>query len=240
MRPVIGITGNLDSSEELVQLKSYYIKSINSAGGTALVLPPTRDDTIMGDYLSICQGLVISGGGDIDPHYWGESPAIGLGDISPLRDSFELALAAKVRAVKRPVLGICRGCQVLNVAAGGSVIQDIVSPISHMQNAPRWYPFHDIVIDKYSCLAAIVGSQAIRVNSFHHQAVGQPGSGIRITACALDGTIEAIEDGDHPFYIGVQWHPECMNDQASGLLFSALIKVCQNHGPGMDTLNTGG
>jgi putative glutamine amidotransferase len=225
MRPIIGITGNFDSDEDCFLLKSYYVESVNRAGGTAMILPPVQDDDILECYISLCQGFVLSGGGDIDPIFWGETPTPGLGEVSPLRDSFEFNLARRIITLKIPVLGICRGCQVLNVAAGGSIIQDITSDICHNQNAPRSYPFHAIFIEKQSRLASIIESESISVNSFHHQAVAQPGSQIKISACAPDGTIEAIEAVGHPFCIGVQWHPECLLDLPSRHLFNALVNA---------------
>ncbi|MEN6328352.1 MAG: gamma-glutamyl-gamma-aminobutyrate hydrolase family protein [Syntrophomonas sp.] len=225
MRPLIGITGNFDADEDAVLLKGYYVESVNRAGGVAMVLPPVRDDNIINNYLSVCQGFVLSGGGDIDPVYWGENPAVELGEVNPLRDFFELSLTRKIITANLPVLGICRGCQVLNVAAGGSIVQNITSDISHDQNAPRSYPFHAIFIEKHSLLASITQSESIPVNSFHHQAVHKPGYRMQISACAPDGTIEAIEAAGHPFCIGVQWHPECMLDMVSKRLFNALVNA---------------
>lgn len=225
MRPIIGITGNFDSNEDSFLLKSYYVESVNRAGGTAMILPPVQDDDILECYISVCQGFLLSGGGDIDPIYWGETPTIGLGEVCPQRDSFELNLTRKAINMKIPILGICRGCQVLNVALGGSIIQDIESDMCHEQNAPRSYPFHGIFIEKQSRLAFIIESESIQVNSFHHQAVDQPGPNVKISACAADGTAEAIEAAEHPFCIGVQWHPECLSDTASRQLFNALVNA---------------
>lgn len=224
MRPIIGITGNYDYEADYYWLKRYYVASINKAGGTAIILPPVDDEGILNHYMNICNGFLFSGGGDMDPYYWGEMPDWSLGEINPLRDSFEYKLFQKVLGSSLPILGICRGCQVLNVAMGGSLIQDINSKLSHQQKAPRNYTFHAIVIEQESILAKIVKANSIRVNSFHHQAIKRLGSGLKISAAAPDGTIEAVESMNHPFVIGVQWHPECLTDKYSYFLFKALVE----------------
>ncbi|MDD3363987.1 MAG: gamma-glutamyl-gamma-aminobutyrate hydrolase family protein [Syntrophomonas sp.] len=227
MRPVIGITGNYQAENNSFCLKDYYVTSISDAGGIAVILPCTADGGLIEDYLSICQGLLFSGGGDLDPVYWGEFPEQDLGEIEPLRDGFELSLARKAFLSHKAVLGICRGCQVLNVAMGGSLVQDINGLMSHGQKAPRSYPIHDIFIEQNSQLHSIMSSERIRVNSFHHQAVKELGRGLSITAMAADGTVEAIESREHPFYVGVQWHPECLRDEFSACLFAALTAASQ-------------
>jgi putative glutamine amidotransferase len=227
MRSVIGITGNYDGEESSFWVRDYYVRSLETAGATALVLPPTQETDIVNDYLEICDGLLFSGGGDVDPVHWGENARRRLGQINPLRDAFELELARQALTADVPVLGICRGCQVLNVAAGGSLLQDIQSHLLHDQNAPRDYPIHAIVVEKGSLLQKVLHSQEIRVNSFHHQAVKDPGRGFKISAWAPDGVIEAIESSKHRWVLGVQWHPECMPDEFSQRLFGALVKASQ-------------
>lgn len=222
MKPIIGITGSCQPENHTFVYKDYYVSAITDAGGVAVLLPATMDEGLIEDYLGICQGFVFSGGGDLDPVYWGEYPQTRCGEIDPVRDRFEIGLARKAMALPKAVLGICRGCQILNVAAGGSLEQDIISWMGHTQKAPRNHPFHDIFIEKGSRLGAIIGDEHIRVNSFHHQAVKRPGHGMHITALANDGTAEGIESSEYPFYIGVQWHPECLGDESSARLFTAL------------------
>lgn len=223
MKPIIGITGNCQRENNTMVYKDFYVNAINQAGGIAVLLPTTRDESMVADYLGICQGLLFSGGGDFDPVWWNESTFPVSGEINPLRDHFEMILAKKALAAGKPVLGICRGCQLLNIAAGGSLWQDIPSLLSHDQKAPRDYAFHDILIESGSQLHQIMHDDKIRVNSFHHQAVKQTGPGLFTTAMAPDGTVEAIESRAHSFLIGVQWHPECMTDIYSARLFRALI-----------------
>jgi putative glutamine amidotransferase len=227
MRSIIGITGNYDREERSFWVRDYYVQSLEEVGVTALVLPPTQETDIINNYLQICDGLLFSGGGDVDPVHWGENARLGLGQINPLRDAFELELARQALKADVPVLGICRGCQVLNVAAGGSLLQDIQSHLLHDQNAPRDYPIHAIVVEKGSLLQKVLDCQEIRVNSFHHQAVKDPGRGFKICARAPDGVIEAIESTKHHWVLGVQWHPECMTDEFSQRLFYALAKASQ-------------
>jgi len=200
------------------------VDALLRAGATAILLPPVEDMDILEEYLKLCNGYLFPGGGDVDPFYWGALPQKGLGEINPRRDFFELKLAEKVLERKLPALGICRGCQVLNVAAGGTIMQDISSPLPHEQQAPRNYPFHDIVVQPGTRLAQILEPE-IRVNSFHHQAVERLGRGMVVSALAPDGIIEAIESVESPFILGVQWHPECMRDHASDQLFKALVQA---------------
>lgn len=231
MRPIIGITGSCQPENNAFMFKDFYVSSVANAGGIAVLLPSTMDEGLIEEYFGICQGFIFSGGGDLDPVYWGEYPQPRCGEIDPVRDRFEIRLARKALEYPKAVLGICRGCQILNVAAGGSLVQDIISPMGHTQKAPRNHPFHDIFIEKGSRLEAIIGDEHIRVNSFHHQAVKRPGRGLHITARADDGTVEAIESGAYPFYIGVQWHPECLGDENSARLFTALTAAALGKSP---------
>jgi putative glutamine amidotransferase len=221
---IIGITANYDEGEKNYYLRDAYVSAIQKAGGTALILPPSEDDALIDSYMGICRGFILSGGGDIDPFHWGEMPEWALGEINPLRDHFELALARKILEKNLPLLGICRGCQLLNVAAGGTLMQDIDSCLSHEQKAPRSYPFHAIFIKKGSLLSRIVNKRQIRVNSFHHQAVKKTAACLRVSACASDGTVEAIE-ALQGFALGVQWHPEYLLEDHAHSLFRALVKA---------------
>lgn len=225
MRPIIGITANYCDAERTYGLREVYAWAVQKVGGTTVILPPVENREMVNDYLTLCDGFILSGGDDIDPGIWGHLPQDGLELISPLRDGFELSLAHGILEHKPVVLGICRGCQLLNVAGGGSLVQDLKSNLSHEQKAPKDYAFHDIFIDRTSCLAGILNSEAIRVNSFHHQAIDQPGRDMKIVACAADGTVEAIESRRGGFILGVQWHPEWLNDEYSDRLFRALVET---------------
>lgn len=224
MRPVIGIICGWNDDEQLYQLKSAYVRSIEKAGGIPILLPYLEEGSFT-RLADLCEGLLFSGGGDIDPVHWGAEAAPETRKIDPARDLFEIQLAGFAFNSGIPSLGICRGCQLLNAAAGGSLIQHIESSICHEQNAPRHHPIHDILVKEDSLLGKTVRSTALRVNSFHHQAVGEIAPGLLVSARSADGIIEGIESRAHPFWLGVQWHPECMRDDSSKRLFAGLIKA---------------
>jgi len=227
MKPIIGISCNEFEEEYCYSLKKYYVDSILEAGGLTVLLPPLSDYDLIEEYAELCAGILLTGGGDVDPYYFGEVAEKDLEEINPLRDFFEIKLADQAIQKKIPLLGICRGCQIINIAAGGSVIQHIQSNYCHNQKAPRNYPIHDIFIEKNSQLAAILNCDTIRVNSFHHQAVNKLGKDLVATARSADGIIEAIEKRSHPFCMGVQWHPECLQDTYSRALFKTFVKKAQ-------------
>ena len=224
MKPVIGITGNYNQADHLFCLRQYYVDSISQAGGIPLILPAFTQEDHCQDYFTLCDGLLFSGGGDADPYLFGQVARVGLGEVNPRRDSFEMQLAQIALTNGKPALGICRGCQILNIAAGGTIIQDLDSGYLHDQKAPRDYPIHDILIESNSYLASIMEADCIRVNSFHHQAVDRAGKTLKIAAYARDGVAEAVEGPAGSFYLGVQWHPECMYDQTARRLFFAFVE----------------
>ncbi|PKM90229.1 MAG: peptidase C26 [Firmicutes bacterium HGW-Firmicutes-12] len=225
---LVGITCGWRESEAKHLLHEEYVRAVYIAGGIP-VLIPTMEPSLVENYYQLFDGLIFSGGDDIDPHYFGEEPLRGLGETTPLRDSFELALAKLALEGNKPVLGICRGIQVLNIAAEGSVHQDLndKSNQQHRQKAPRWYPTHHIKVDGDSRLYRILGTNTLRVNSFHHQAINFVGSKLRAVSWSRDGLVEAVEIRDTSrFFIGVQWHPECSHskDEFSIRLFNSFIE----------------
>jgi len=235
LRPVIGVTCCYDTEANRYYLPRDYVMSIHAGGGIPLILPHygTNDASVI---INKIDGLILSGGGDIDPVLFCEEPRPETGSIDPDRDAFELDLAAKAMEAGKPVLGICRGIQVINVAAGGSVCQDITlavnHPYKHTQQAPRWHPTHGITVARKSRLFAILGVENLRVNSFHHQMVGRLAPGFMISARSGDGVIEAIEpETKTAFCIGVQFHPENMYKQHDVFLklFKALIAASSRY-----------
>lgn len=239
MRPRIGITSSIrDSSSSKPNLKERfsflsmsYVSSIVKAGGVPLILPAVME--LVDEFLEVIDGLLLSGGGDIDPRFYNERPSKWLKNVNPLRDLFEIELVKRAIKMKLPVLGICRGIQVLNVALGGTLIQDIKSEVksdvSHtLTRVPRNFRAHLVIIDPSSKLAQILGVEEIEVNSFHHQAVKRLGKGLRAVAHAPDGVIEAIESSDCNYVLGIQWHPECILDDIQLKLFKSLINVARN------------
>ncbi|WP_274362072.1 gamma-glutamyl-gamma-aminobutyrate hydrolase family protein [Paenibacillus thermotolerans] len=230
-KPVIGVTSSLIDDRITVHKSNIY--AISDAGGAAFVLPNSSDRSTVLQLASMMDGLLLTGGGDIDPDLFGEEPHPMLGEITPERDAFETAMIEEMLRLDKPILGLCRGCQMLNVAIGGDMYQDIYSQhegnlLQHKQNAPVRHGSHWIEIEEHSLLHRIMNERRIRVNSFHHQAVRNIGSGFTASAVSGDGIIEAIESKRHRFALGVQWHPEHMttSDPHSGKLFQAFVDAC--------------
>ncbi len=231
MKPLIGISCSFNQKDERFFLPEAYVEAVIKARGIPLILPGSGSIKAVAPYFRAIKGLLLAGGGDVDPGLFNEEPLPGLGEVTPDRDRFEIMLVKAAMHRKVPILGICRGIQVLNVACGGSVIQhipaEIEDPLKHSQSAPRWHSTHQVTINKESRLAGIMKCSSARVNSFHHQAVRSVAPGFEVTARSSDGVIEAIEHRDSPFVIGVQWHPECMvsRDRKSRLLFRAFVEA---------------
>ena len=230
-KPVIGITGNFgDKGCELAQ--GYY-QSVLKAGGIPLVIPAYEDMETLAATLERIDGLLLSGGADMNPLLMGEEPVPGLGGICPQRDKAELWLIRMAYNRQIPIMGICRGIQMLACALGGSVIQDLNSQykeeslIKHSQQLAREYASHTVRIEENSLLPEIIGETQLAVNSFHHQAVCETGPCLKVSARAKDGVIEAIESTEHKSVLGVQWHPECFilnGDNCMMPLFEWLVK----------------
>ena len=222
-RPVIGITGNY--GDLTCKLGEGYYKQVVAAGGVPLIIPPVADAAVLTSIMEKVDAVLLSGGADINPLYQGEDPIPQLGGINSERDLPELLLARMAFHRQLPMLGICRGIQTLAMALGGKVAQHISTNIKHSQDADRSEPTHSISIEKDSALYNIYSgnqSPTLYVNSFHHQAVSEPGEHFRVVAKANDGVIEAIENAEFKPILGVQWHPECMGE--SGLpLFRWLV-----------------
>ena len=231
-RPVIGITSWFDSGEARFWLKRNYARVVWKAGGVPFSLPHLSGMiTDLGEVIESIDGLLLAGGTDLDPNTFGQEPKFELNEIDPIRDELELGLAKLALEEGFPVLAICRGIQVLNVAAGGNLYQDLAQQrdnvLNHDQDAPRWHPTHEVEICRGSILHKIVGKDKIKVNSLHHQNVMNLGRDLEVTARSSDGLIEAIEHKEARFQLGVQWHPEAMSDrdESSYQIFSRLIEV---------------
>lgn len=227
-RPIIGITGNYDSGK-CTLLEGYY-RSVLEAGGTPLIIPSFDDTDALTSLLDHVDALILSGGGDINPLYLGEEPIPELGSINPARDWQELMLVRLAANRQIPILGICRGIQVMTAALGGKLYQDIYkqagATLKHSQDTDRHIATHSVRIASSSMLAKIFGSTNLHVNSFHHQAVQEAAPGFAVTAVSPDGLIEAVESTQHKSMLGVQWHPECMilgGDRSMMPLFEWLV-----------------
>lgn len=227
-RPIIAITGNY--GERGCELAPGYYESVLAAGGVPLVIPPsTRVDGLVA-LLDRVDGILFSGGADLNPLWVGEEPIPQLGGVNPVRDEQELLLVRLAADRQIPMLGICRGMQVMAAALGGRVYQDTASQrptdapllLKHSQQAPRDEATHHIYIEEGTTLHRLFGTR-LAVNSFHHQAVAEVGAGLRVSARAADGEIEAFESAERRSIMGVQWHPECMPLDSMRPLFAHLV-----------------
>jgi putative glutamine amidotransferase len=233
--PVIGITLDDEHGRPgLHVLRDDYIRSVEEAGAVPLVVPSCAPDhaPLVLDRLD---GLLLSGGVDVDPALFGEAPHPKLRRVDRRRDDLEIALIREALRRDLPILAICRGIQVLNVAAGGTLIQDLPSTradgAEHDCPEPRSRRVHRIETEAGTRLRQLLGAGAVPVNSFHHQAVDRLGEGLVASArCPEDGVIEGLEGRDGRFVVGVQWHPETFWNQQDSFqaLFDAQVRACRN------------
>ena len=231
-RPLIGITiGYSSQDREIFSLRDDYVRAVEKAGGLPLVLAPgtAEDAPSLLDHLD---GLLLTGGADVDPELYGEAPHESVSRVIPERDALEIALCREALRRDMPLLAICRGQQVLNVATGGTLVQDLPSQwkgaVNHDPEVERWSPAHDVRILPGTRLREILGEERVAVNSFHHQAVKEPGRGAVVSAYSEgDDVVEAIEVPGRRLAVGVQWHPEAFWDKDGRFqpLFEALVRA---------------
>ncbi len=237
-RPIVAVsaTSEVLRGAPRVRVNAAYTRAVELVGGVPLVVPPLRDPSAAEATLDRSDALILTGGEDVDPARFGAAPHPELGATHPERDATELALVRAARSRRTPTLAICRGIQLLNVALGGTLVQDIPSErpseIDHAPGAPRDERVHEISVEQGSRLAAALGSARIRANSSHHQAIDRLAPGLRATAHAPDGLIEGVEWGDDDWWVlGVQWHPEELvelSDRWDRQLFAALIRAARD------------
>ena len=228
--PVIGLTGNFRDGD--CTLAEGYYQSILKAGGVPFIIPCYDDTDALINTLDKLDGILLTGGADINPLFLGEEPIQELHGINPRRDRQELLLTHLAADRQIPILGICRGIQTMNAALGGPLYQDIHSQmegtrIKHDQNLDRCYASHTVAIEKDTLLHRLFKADTIAVNSFHHQAIKEPAPGFRVCARATDGVIEAMESTEYKSMLGVQWHPECFilkGDECMMPLFQWLVQ----------------
>lgn len=232
MRPLIGLTGYNVEPKEILRRRwagapKHYFEAIWKAGGTPMLIPNIPGAA--GEYVERCDGILLIGGGDIDPTTYTDDPVHKtVYGIDTERDDIEFAVYRAARERRAPILGVCRGIQVVNVAHGGTLYQDIAGEASHAQrhNNPDHSPvFHDVVVSEGSRLAAVMENRRVTTNSYHHQAVRTLGNELRATGATEDGLVEALEDTEYPFLLAVQWHPELLIDEYREhlALFEALV-----------------
>ncbi|MCO5202964.1 MAG: gamma-glutamyl-gamma-aminobutyrate hydrolase family protein [Chloroflexi bacterium] len=240
--PLVGVTAAtaFDSRGfERASLNLSYLRALEVAGAVPLVLTPGMGREQLEAALGRCSGLVLSGGGDVEPGRYGQPPHESIIGVSEARDELEFAAIETAERAGLPVLAICRGMQVLNVALGGTLLQDISSMVegalAHSVQEPCHGPAHGVEVAAGSRLAGIVGGGRVEVNSRHHQAVGRLGEGLVVTARTADGIIEAIEAPGARFVVGVQWHPEDMAGhpgigESADRLFAAFVDAARSNG----------
>jgi len=231
--PLIGVSTSITigSSPERAYVNSTYLHAVQQAGGVPVVLPPQLSEASLARLARGLDGLLLTGGGDIDPARFGEAPHPTLYDVAPSRDSLETAAIQAAMDRRLPILAICRGAQVLNVALGGSLFQDVGTEpgteIRHSQQEPRDQPSHKVKVAPGSLLAETLGADEVEVNSMHHQAVKAVGAGLAAVAWAPDQIVEGLELTDRSrFVLGVQWHPEELvgHSEPARRLFAALVR----------------
>jgi putative glutamine amidotransferase len=250
VRPLIGVTTSEVRRAERTQplpegeppqhemaLGMPYVRALARAGAIPVVLPPLETEALP-DLIASLAGVCLSGGPDLDPSAYGASPSPDLGPTEPGLDVFELEVARLADAAQLPIFGICRGCQALNVARGGTLHQHLPAvtdgSVDHRQTAPGWEETHAVRVDQESRLAGILGGVELRANSFHHQAVERLGSGLRAVAWAPDGTIEGIEAAGERLVLGVQWHAETLDRGGPHhRLFEALVAAAAGRRPAL-------
>lgn len=247
MAPVIGVTATLKEDVEqladrplgrFVRADLDYVEGVVHAGGVPVVLPPVGERRAAEAVIGGLDGLLLSGGSDLDPSYYDEKPLPELNVTLPERDEFEMALLGEALRRGIPIFGICRGLQVLNVALGGTLYQDLPSQLGrdilkHRQETPKWQATHEVEIHEGSWVGGITDSTSVKVNSYHHQAIKDLADGLRVSGRSTDGVIEAIESHDFSerWIIGVQWHAEAMRDAGAEHrnLFEAHVQAAERH-----------
>lgn len=231
MRPIVGITTYVTTAtygaweEETALVPADYVRVIERAGGRPLLIPPSDDG--LEETLDVLDGLILSGGSDLDPGTYGHEPHPETGGVHEERDRAELALLQGALERDLPLLAVCRGSQILNVGLGGDLVQHLPDLVGHDEHkhTPGEYADHDVTVEPGTRLAELLGDRA-PVKSHHHQGFGRLGKGLHEAARAHDGTLEALEDPSRRFTLGVLWHPEAGEDQR---LFEALVEEARRY-----------
>lgn len=229
-KPIILIFASRDGGNTFCKMQ--YTDALLKAGGIPLIVPMNTDKDSLKQLFDLADGFLFAGGVDMDPRIYGEEKINDTVEIDDIRDRLELSALSLVVPSDKPVLGICRGIQSVNVGFGGTLWQDIPSQyenaLVHSQKEPSDQPTHEVTIDKDTRLHGIIGADKIMTNSFHHQAVKVPGKGLKIVARASDGMTEALESESERYVLLIQWHPECTaaKDPVSQAIFNDFVKNC--------------
>lgn len=239
-RPVIGLTTSRFNSSKgipMVGTTQPYVEAVLEAGGLPILIPTGLDNERAAALAATLDGILFTGGGDVDVRRYNGQAHNRVGGVDSHRDELEIVLAQAAAASSQPFLGICRGAQVVNVALGGTLYSDIADQFSQSivhntdETLTRKYLAHEVAVQQDTRLAAILGTTPVRVNSLHHQAVQNPGAGLKVSGLAPDGLVESLELDGHPFGILVQWHPEWLtNQEPMRRLFKAFIEAAGSNG----------
>ncbi|MCJ1906963.1 gamma-glutamyl-gamma-aminobutyrate hydrolase family protein [Planococcus ruber] len=232
-KPVIGITARVEK-DQMYTLDPVYGQAILQAGGLPLIVPIVDEE----DIPLLCErldGLIVTGGGDINPTLYGEEPHIRLGAVYPGSDQYEKELILNFLELDKPFIGMCRGMQMLNVSLGGTIYQDLEAQYEgtlyqHKQMAMRTHRTHSVTLEDDSRLIKIMEEKTFNVNSFHHQGIKDVSDKLKVAGRAADGLVEALESENHQFVMGIQWHPEefaLQGDEASKKIFERFVKECR-------------
>lgn len=240
MKPIIGIVPSVEGEAREYVLNMVDVEAIKAMGGIPILLSYVEKEEEITQLVQIIDGLYLVGGNDIDPSYFNEDPHPELGEVNPTRDAFEMLILRGFLTRNKPVLGVCKGSQMINVVLGGNLYQDIYSQvrnplIQHHQKSPTTHASHTIDLVEGTKLCNIVGQSRIKVNSRHHQAIRNVGTDIIVSSRSNDGIIESIESTKHDFVIGVQWHPENLlvaKDHSSKRIYQSFIEACKDRKKG--------
>lgn len=234
-KPFIALTPYYNIEKEEPYMRPAYLKAVRAAGGIPVILPAELDEAELRQILEQTDGVLFTGGPDIHPFHFGEETQRFCGNVSVKRDAMELMLLKLAMEMKKPILGICRGIQLLNIALGGDIYQDIPSqfqeefPIAHTQPFGYEIPSHTVNVVQGTLLAKLVQTDVLKVNSMHHQAVRNVAPGLTVSGHAPGGLVEAIELPGYPFLLGVQWHPEYLweADEAIMRIFKGFVDAAR-------------
>ena len=231
---IIAVTQNVNE-DGTTDILPAYLDALINVGAEVKLVPYTNSRKELYDIIEICDGVCFTGGVDVDPERYGEEKTTACGPTCEKRDTFDFMVFGLAIEQSKPILGICRGEQLINVALGGTLYQDLQAElgteISHVQSEPKFEHSHEINIEQGSPLYALLGKEKIRANSFHHQAIKTFGKGLKVMASADDGVIEAVYLQSYPYLRAYQWHPEriCQNDENQQKIFEDFITFCKEN-----------
>ena len=233
MKPLIGLTPSISDNKKLLNMNRDYMDAVQRSGALPVVLPATDDESVLSAIYDRLDGIVFTGGADLVPALYRQETLPVCGSTEPIRDALEMYLMKRCLEDGKPLLAICRGFEVLNVALGGTLYQDIET----QRPDSLFHPCYDTPADQVHAaslvpdtrLMSIMGMKEVRVNSRHHQGICEVGKGLTVSAYASDGLIEGLELPDHPFAVGIQWHPETLSTFApeEQAIFNAFRQACE-------------